>query len=198
MAALLASAALCAAGSASAQDATVERTDAEWQAWVPGPDEVTRPDLAFVEDQQARDNYEKYFVFHRSDTDFATALQDLRECDAHSRGLFRGNFYPGQGQVQAAAMQYGYLAAGAGGVIAGAMMDAIMGPAELRRKRRINMRRCMNFLGYDRYGLSKEVWESFNFEEGVGEVPEAERQHKLAQQALVSSGPRPQGEDLGL
>ena len=28
--------------------APVERTDAEWQVWVPDPAEVTVPDLAFV------------------------------------------------------------------------------------------------------------------------------------------------------
>jgi hypothetical protein len=156
------------------------------------------PELAFVEDQNDRDNYEKYYYFNRPETDFPTALADLRECDAHARGLYRGNFFPNAGQTNAAAMQYGALAGAAGGLIAGIMMDAIMGPAQLRGKRRINMRRCMGFKGYARYGLDKDLWEAFNFEEGVGEVPEAERQLMLAGQARVASGPRPSTQELGL
>ena len=192
---MLASAELCAAGSASAQDGTVERTDAEWRAWVPAIEEVSMPELAFVEDQDDRDNYEKYYYFHRPDTDFATALGDLRDCDAHARGLHRGSYYP---DSSAAMTQYGPLAGAAGGLLVGVVADAIFGPAELRRKRRVNMRRCMFFKGYDRFGIDEVLWGSFNFEEGNGEVAEADRQRMLAQQALVASGPRPTTQELGL
>lgn len=197
-AALCASLVVCVAGVACAQDATQPQTDAEWQSWVPTVDQVAMPDLTFTEDQEDRDNYEKYYYFNRPDTDFGTALADVRECDAHARGLYRGNFYPGSSQTNAAAMQYGALAGAAGGLIAGVMMDAIMGPAELRRKRRINIRRCMAFKGYRRFGLDKTLWEEFNFEEGTGSVAEADRQRMLAQQARVAAGPQPVAEELGL
>ena len=141
------------------------------------------------------EDYEKYYYFFRSQTSFEEALTDLRECDAHSRGLFRGNYVPDTGVAVA---QYGALAGAAGGVIAGLMMDAILGPAELRRKRRINMRRCMSFKGYARIGLDKEVWEEFNFEEGAREVAEADRQQMIVRQALVASRARPEVEELGL
>lgn len=191
---LLAAALVCAAVPVSAQDSTA-RTDAEWMAWVPSEGEVAMPDLAFVEDQADRDNYEKYYYFHRPETDFSTALADLRECDSHARGLYRGNHVP---DMTSAMVQYGVLAGAAGGLIGSLVADAIMGPAELRRKRRINIRRCMNFLGYDRFGLDKDLWETFNFEEGTGEVAEADRQRMFAQQARVASGPRPQAGELGL
>ena len=85
-----------------------------------------------------------------------------------------------------------------GGAIGSALADAIYGSAEERRKRRVNMRRCMNFKGYARYGLSKDLWNEFNFEEGNRTVPEQERQGMLAQQAKVASGPKPAGGELGL
>lgn len=192
---LVAAGMACMAAPAFAQEAGEPQTDIEWLAWVPDPVSIERPDLAFVEDEEALDNYEKYYYFHRDETDFETALADLRECDAHSRGLFRGNFTP---DPTAAMTQYGPLAGAAGGLIVGLMADAIFGPAELRRKRRINMRRCMFYNGYARFGLAKDVWESFNFEEGSREVSEADRQRMLAQQALVASGPRPQAQELGL
>jgi hypothetical protein len=63
--------------------------------------------------------------------------------------------------------------------------------------RRINMRKCMHYKGYSRYGLAKENWSPFNFEEGFDGLKEAERQTLLARQAKVASGPAPAGKELG-
>ncbi len=60
------------------------------------------------------------------------------------------------------------------------------------------MRRCMNYKGYDRFGLDKQLWEDFNFEEGNRQVAEADRQQMLARQALVASAARPLTAALGL
>lgn len=46
-----------------AQDAPVERTDAEWQAWVPEPSSLQMPHLSYVEDRNDVANYEKYYFF---------------------------------------------------------------------------------------------------------------------------------------
>ena len=64
--------------------------------------------------------------------------------------------------------------------------------AERRRLKRLNLRNCMHFKGYDRYGLAKDLWTEFNFEEGNGRKPEAERERAILMQARVASGPRPQ------
>lgn len=170
-------------------------TDVDWMAWVPVQDTVERPELAFEERQSDIDNYEKYYYFHRQDTEFETALADIRECDAHARGLFRGNSSVDMGPAM---IQYGVLGGAVGGILGAAIGDAIYGSAEIRRKRRINMRRCMFFKGYDRYGLDKDLWEEFNFEEGNSSVLEEDRQRMLAQQALVASGPQPTAQELGL
>ena len=53
--------------------------------------------------------------------------------------------------------------------------------------RRVNMRQCMGFKGYERIGLSKELWESFNFEEGTGAEEEESRLRALKLQALVAA-----------
>ncbi len=151
------------------------------------------PELAFEETSSNRSNYDKYYYFHRVDTDFETALADIRECDAHARGLFRGNYYPDA----ATTAMYG-VGGVIGGAIGGAIADAVFGSAEIRRRRRINMRRCMFYLGYDRFGLDELLWEAFNFEEGNSDVAEPDRQRMLALQALVASGPRPSTEELGL
>lgn len=160
---------------------------------VPDPASVTTPNLAFAATPQDEADFDKYFIFHRSDTNFEAALADLRDCDGFARGLSSGY------QYQAAPYPYAYSMAGvAGGVIANAMVAAIFGSAEKRRLRRVNMRRCMGYKGYARYGLNKDLWQEFNFEEGFSGEEETKRQAMLAQQAKVASGPKPAGKEQGL
>jgi len=59
------------------------------------------------------------------------------------------------------------------------------------------MRRCMNYKGYDRYGLNKDVWQKFNFEEGLNRVDEDDRQLMLAKQAKAAAMIQPVGRILG-
>ncbi|UKK85370.1 hypothetical protein L7H23_04475 [Sphingopyxis sp. BSN-002] len=156
------------------------------------PATIAMPALAFAPDPKWEKDFDKYYYFNRADTDFATALKDLRECDGLSRGLASpfGNSdvpYP-----------YNSTTSGlVGGAIANVMIAAIVGSAQLRATRRVNMRRCMFFKGYDRFGLPKDMWQTFNFEEGFGGLPEEERQGFLKQQARVASGPRPTTPALG-
>lgn len=160
---------------------------------VPDPASVTMPNLAFASTPQDEADFDKYFIFHRADTSFEAALGDLRDCDGFARGLSSGY------QYQAAPYPYTYSMAGvAGGVIANAMVAAIFGSAEKRRLRRVNMRRCMGYKGYARFGLSKDLWQEFNFEEGFSGEEEGKRQAMLAQQAKVASGPQPSGKEQGL
>jgi hypothetical protein len=85
-----------------------------------------------------------------------------------------------------------------GGAIGNAMAQAIFGSAEKRRLRRVNMRRCMHFKGYGRYGLPKDAWKEFHFEEGHGAEEETKRRGMLAQQAMVAASWTPKGKELGL
>lgn len=199
-AALAGALALAAAPSAAqeANDAGSDGEDVTATVVLPPADEaidpatIPMPVLAFTPDPKWEKDFDKYYYFNRADTSFAEALADLRQCDGLSRGLASpfGNSdvpYP-----------YNSTAPGLiGGAIANVMIAAIVGSAQLRAMRRVNMRRCMFHKGYDRFGLPKDMWQTFNFEEGFGGLPEEERQAFLKQQARVASGPRPATAALG-
>jgi hypothetical protein len=151
------------------------------------PAAIALPDLNFTPTPQIAENYDKYFFFHRPDTDFASAYSDLQECDGYARGL---SYRAGGGPVP---YPYaGTLAGALGGAIGNAVADAVWGSAERRRLRRVNMRTCMGFKGYRIYGLPKSIWEQFNFEEGNARIEEDRRQQLLRLQARAASGPTPQ------
>lgn len=186
---LIASLALV-ASAAGAQDA---KPKVDPMTVVPDPATVAMPKLDFASTPLIEADFDKYYFFNRANTTFEEALADLRDCDGFARGLSSGYKY------QEAPYPYTYTAAGAaGGVIANVMIAAIFGSAEKRRLRRVNMRRCMGYRGYDRFGLEKDLWQEFNFEEGFSAEGEDKRQAMLAQQAKVASGPRPAGKELGL
>lgn len=154
---------------------------------------VEMPKLDFTPSATDPDNYDKYYYFVRSGTDFETAYADIVECDGYARGLASGISY-----TQPPYPYAGTMAGAVGGAIGTAMAMAIFGSAEKRRLRRVNMRQCMNFKGYARYGLSKELWQEFHFEEGLSDMPESRRFDYLKRQALVAATAQPQGEELGL
>jgi len=157
------------------------------------PAKVTMPALAFKDDGTMAADFDKYYAFRRADTDFRTAYADIAECDGYARGL-----QSGVGYVQTPYPYAGTMAGAVGGALGSVMASMIFGSGEKRRMRRVNMRTCMNFKGYDRYGLSKDVWDAFNFEEGLSGVSEDKRQVYLKQQALVASSGTLQGKALGL
>ena len=156
---------------------------------------VRMPALAFDETAEDVENYEKYFYFHRPETGFDEAYADIVECDALSSGvsIYRG---ADDAAIASAAIQYGVGPAMIGGAIASVLIDAVVGSAERRKARRLNMRTCMYYKGYDRYGLRKDLWQEFNFDEGNGREDEDDRSRALLMQARVASSPRPQQEVL--
>lgn len=160
---------------------------------MPDPETVVMPKMDFTETEADRADYDKYFYFHRADTNFDEALTDLRECDRMSQGLQSGM------QYQQAPYPYaGTMAGAAGGLLGNLLAEAIVGSAEKRKLRRVNMRRCMGYKGYARYGLQKDLWQEFHFEEGFSSEEESKRQTMLAQQAKVASGAKPVGQELGI
>ncbi len=164
---------------------------------IPDPATLTMPALAFTEIPDNADGFKKYFYFHRAGTTYQDAYRDIRECDALASG---SNIYMGasDGAIAGAMANYGMLAGSVGGVVGGMIADAIFGSALRREQRRTNLRNCMSFKGYGRYGLSKDLWVAFNFEEGLGRKREPVRLRVLALQALVASGPAPTTKELGL
>jgi len=150
------------------------------------------PALDYPADPLIEKDFDKYYYFHRDNTDFRSALADIRDCDNLSRGLASPYGYA------QAPYPYTYTMAGAlGGAIGNLMVAVIFGSAEKRATRRINMRRCMSFKGYQRYGLPKDIWDKFNFEEGLANLSEEKRQVFLKQQAKIASGDHPKTKALG-
>lgn len=158
----------------------------ETGAETPDPAKLKMPALAFAPNPMIEADYDKYFYFHRAGTSFAEAYADIKECDALASGI---SLYMGA-TMNPIMAQYG--------VLGTLMADAIFGSSERRRIRRENLRNCMFFKEYQRYGLTHELWDSFNFEEGMGRKREGVREQALQLQALVASGPMPQTKELGL
>ena len=156
------------------------------------PATITVPSLTFTSTPELEADFDKYYYFNRADTDFRTALGDLLDCDGLARGLSSG-----RGWVDTPYPYANSMAGAAGGIIGNLLVSAIFGSAEIRRLRRVNMRNCMFYKGYQRFGLDKQIWEEFNFEEGLDGVTEEARIGYLRQQAFIASGPRPQQEALG-
>ena len=164
---------------------------------MPDSKTLTMPPLTFTATPGIESDFKKYFYFHRADTSFEDAYADIRECDALASG---SSIYLGasDGAVAGAMANYGVLAGGIGGAVGGLVADAIFGSAARREQRRTNLRNCMGFKGYQRFGLSRDLWTAFNFEEGLGRKREPVRLKALAIQALVASGPAPRTKALGL
>jgi hypothetical protein len=156
---------------------------------------VEMPSLDYKPDPLIAADFDKYFFFHRPDTNFDHAYADITECDSLASGI---NYYMGgsDAAIAGAMANYGVLAGGLGGAIGGLMADAIFGSAERRRIKRINLRNCMFYKGYDRYGLEKDLWQAFHFEEGLSRENAKDREAALLKQARVASGPKPQYEVL--
>lgn len=152
---------------------------------------IAMPNLAYTPTPVIAEDFDKYFFFHREGTDFSAAYADITECDSLASGI---NFYMGadSGAIAGAMANYGVAAGAAGGVIGSLLADAIFGSAERRKIKRINMRNCMFYKGYDRYGLEKELWQKFHFEEGLSRENAKDREAALLKQARVASGPKPQ------
>lgn len=128
-------------------------------------------------------------VFHRAATDFETALADVRECDGYARGI---SYHIG-GPVP---YPYSGTVAGAvGGAIGIALADAIFGAAERRKLRRTNMRTCMRFKEYTRYGVSEDAWKSYDLGDDESDKGDDERQRLLRMHAkIASASAAPSGE----
>lgn len=170
----------------------------------PGPIDVARikvPALTFVETDKITRDYDKYFFFHREETDFETAYADILECDGYSRGPFQGSNGASLPYTETPYPYQGTMAGALGGALGNLLVSSIhvagRNNGERRRLRRANMRTCMGFKGYRRYGLPKAIWAKFHFEgSAVESLPMARQRDYLQRQAKVASGPRPEAKGL--
>lgn len=146
---------------------------------LPDSTEVSVPDINTLLGADDLKSADKYFIFHRPGVSFATAFADLSECDAMARNLLPGT---GNSSIGGAAISIGI-----GAIVAG----------NQRHVRRDNMRRCMFFKGYGRYGLPKAIWQQISFDESGSGISDDARRPFLLKQAKIASGPQLQGKELG-
>ena len=181
---LLTAALICAPLSAAAQEA------APAAAAMPDPATVTVPDLAFKPTRRDIRNYDSYFYFSKPGIGYEKAFADIMECRSYSQVfqfmLQTPDFVPwGSEPYEAdmskqygnAAFQFGLIGVG----VFGFAMDIVSG-----YDKNSNMRRCMGYKGYKRYGTAYSVWRQID--KGKDEAP------KIARLALIASGPAPLGE----
>ena len=159
---------------------------------------VEMPTLGFDMRKAKVKDFKKYYYFHRDETSFEEAFADISECDALSSGLaaYTRDAEPYTGYYVNQYGMAGAIGGEIGSAIGYAIADAVYGSSERRALRRINMRNCMGFKGYQRYGVPKKLWKTFNFEEGGGREDDAIREAAFMKQAKVASGPKPQQEVL--
>ncbi len=162
------------------------------------PGSVAIPSIAFVEAAEDKKLYNKYFFFHRKGISFEEALIDVIECDAFGRALpFRLE------PTRYIVISNNIAIAGVGTVVANLVdpigqrwADKMFGVPWRRTTRRNNLRVCMGYKGYQRYGLSREIWQKFNFDEADKPPAEGDRKRMLIQQARIASGADPMQPEL--
>lgn len=167
------------------------------QVEIPDGVSVEMPVTTFAANPQDALDFDKYFYFYRPETSYAEAYSDLLQCDDLSRGINPVVGYDPSTNYATNSMLYSPAAAAVGGLIGG-MISGAMAAAETKNIRRHNMRLCMFYKGYARYGLPKDLWQTFNTEDLVLSMSKEERTGMLAKQAAVASGPAPETKELGL
>lgn len=166
---------------------------------VPSTDGLEPPKLDFAANPKLAQDFDKYFYFHRPGTTFAEAHADIRECHALAGGkvAYRGRSEFAEAYtISSLIPQYG-LAGGIGGALGGALVGLIVGGGNGDKVHRINLRNCMGFKGYQRYGLPKDLWEEFNLSPDKSRKNSAARERAFKLQALAASGAQPKQEAIG-
>lgn len=167
-------------------------------------DAVPYPNMEFVETEGDVKDYDKYFYFHRENTSFEDAFADISECDDLAVGVsrYRTSHIYSPNLVGAAI----------GNVLGNLLVDALFAGPERKRTRRVSIRNCMGFKGYNRYGTNKDIYKGFEYLEKTKvdttrlsqaakiearkKAKEDKRESILLSQAKIASGPKPTAEVL--
>jgi len=140
------------------------------------------PAISYETDAQDIKRFSRYFISHKTGVSLDKARADIDECLRYAMGanemgiqMFTPipDFVPLEeaksyqdGAPKAHSGQYG---------LVGDVMAALIVPGVNRAIAQSNVRRCMGYKNYDRYGISKEAWKSLN------EVDHGQRVNWLAE-----------------
>jgi len=127
------------------------------------------PAISFETSEQDIKRFSRYFISHKPGVSPEKARADIDECLRYAMGanemgiqmfppipdfvpLEEANSYQ-DGVPKAHSGQYG---------LVGDVMAALIVPGVNRAIAQSNVRRCMGYKNYDRYGISKEAWKALN------------------------------------
>ena len=174
----------------------------------PAPDKadaaaIAVPDLRFQPTESDQRDFGKYFYFHKPGVSFEAARADLTECRGYSQnlGLFpkipanvpiNANFIEQTyedppGNLRVAEVDPYTIPGAIAYTVVEAGIGALVIPGEINKRVVANMRKCMGFKAYKRYGLSRDLWRQLN----QGGLEQA-----LLMQAKIASGPEPTQDSL--
>lgn len=154
------------------------------------PSETQPPDLAFEITEKDSEEFHKYFYFHKDGISYEDAYMDIDECNIYQNGPIgtEGDFviimptFVSLGETQT----YLPWVPNETGVVGVIMADIFAGPLVLKNRGQ-RMRKCMEYKGYDRYGLSKDLWKTVN---------RISPDEYVKVHAKIASGPKPQNEKI--
>lgn len=134
----------------------------------------------------ADESFMRHFFFHRPGVALEEARADLAECRTYASSAMlwprEPKSVPPDPKVLPPDVSGGPL-----GPLVGGIAFGLVEGGERSKISAANMRKCMGFKGYARYGLSDELWKQLN----AGTPEEA-----LLRQARLASGGPPSGRKL--
>lgn len=153
-------------------------------------DNMPPPDLSFEITEKDSEEFHKYFYFHKEGVSYETAFEEISECNIYQKGPIgsEGDFIVIMPTFVSLGENQTYVPwvpneAGLVGVI---MSDIFSGPLVLKNRGQ-RMRKCMEYKGYDRYGLSKDLWKTVN---------KISPDEYVKVHAKIASGPKPTNEKI--
>ncbi len=152
----------------------------------------TAEDLVFEASPEHTEEFHKYHFFHKEGVSYDQALLDIGECNTFRKGPIgkEGETFHIVPQFVSLSETRSYKPyvynPNSGGVV-GAVIGEIVGAPIVLKAKAQRMRKCMQYKGYDRYGLSKKLWKK---------IMKVEDADLVKINARIASGPKPKTERL--
>ena len=147
----------------------------------------TAENLIFEPNTSFSEDFQIYHFFHKSGISRDQASQNFGECNVYRQGPklepgSRPNTIPRRVSLFEDQAYVPYVHNPNDNLVVD-VISAIAGGFSDERSQALRLRKCMEYKGYDRYGLSKDLWLQ------IMDVPDADR---VRINASIASGPTPE------
>lgn len=152
----------------------------------------TAENLVFEASEEHTEEFHKYHFFHKPGVSYDQALEDFGECSVFRKGPIGKegevfNITPNFVSLSETQSYKPYVYNPNSGGVVGAVIGEIVGAPLVQKAKAQRLRICMEFKGYDRYGLSKKLWKT---------IMKVEDADFVKINAHIASGPKPKTEKL--